>query len=1775
MKTKRQSNPMCKRTSYLLWMVIVFLCSGIYGVAQAQSFGTPTRFEAENGFNLNVTTSSANAGYSGSGYVTGMNNGNSETKFYKGADPSYPLTKLDIRYANGTGANVTNLELVIGSNHKVQDLVFPATANWTTWGIITVVFTHDPSWGGDMRIVSHASVATSVNIDYTEVSVSNGTLTQVATPTFSPAAGTYTSTQSVTLSTATSGATIYYTTDGSTPTISSAVYTSPISVASTKTIKAFSKATGMLNSSVASATYTINTPSVATPTFSPAAGTYSSTQSVSISTTTSGASIYYTTDNSTPTPASSLYTGAISVATTRTVKAIGVKSGMSNSSLASALYTINSPPPVPESFSQTAPSSGATNVSTTPAFSWGGSSNATSYTLVVKTNMSLSNPIINQSAISSTSYTSGTALAYSTAYYWKVTAVNATGTQVATNAGLAFTTAQAASAQAGVIREIWTGISGTDVASLTSNSNYPSNPNSSSVITSFDAQEFGDNYGQRIRGYLAPTVSGSYQFWIASDDGSELWLSTNDNPANKVKIASVSGWTNPYVYTKYSSQTSASITLTAGNYYYIEALQKEQCGGDHLTVAWQVPGGSQSIITSANLVTSPSASIVAMPTFSPAGGTYSSAQSVVISSATTGSTIYYTTDGTTPTTASAVYSSAISVASSQTLKALATKSGLVNSSVGTAAYTITLPPPAPGAFTQTAPAGGATGVSRTPAFSWAASSNAASYTLVVSTSSALTSPAINQTGITGTSYTPSAQLAASTVYYWRVTAVNATASTVATNAGLSFTTAAGTPPVPSQAGVIREVWSNVAGISISDLTSNANYPNSPTTSTVISTIDPPRDLFDNYGQRIKGYLAPTVTGSYKFWIASDDDSELWLSTTSDPDNKVKIASFTGWTYPETYNQSGTQASANISLTAGNYYYIEALHKEANGGDHVTVAWQVPGGSRVTIPNANLVTAPPVPLPAPGAFNQTAPAGGTTGVALNPTLTWGASSDAASYTVVVANNSSFTSPVVNQAGITGTSYSIGGGLSGTTTYYWRVTAVNVSGTRAATNAGLSFTTLTPPAPSAFTQTAPASGATGVSTYPAFSWAAATNASSYTLVVSTSSSYTSPIINQSGLTSTSYTVPNPFATNVVYYWKVTATNSTGSTVATNAGISFTTGTTSGTVYYVSTSGSNTTGNGTSGSPWRTLAYAASQVTPGTGNKTISLGAGTFVETAMTYLPLGVNIVGAGESNTIITANAAFPIPSDVSENLYPLYADGSLIQLKSPIYINNARYGSPAEMVAPTNGSQTLSGFTMDGNGKKVKAGVWVENRSNVTMHHVTFKSFKQSGSVFSRGDMWWYEPIPAGKWMENTTIYNCTFINSGSTNGGEQVGNLCLGGLDGADIYNITITDPNGQGIKFAHVGHFRNTKIHDCTVTVGESDPTWGEKMAIELWNLSYGNELYNFNCNTWMSLVNHVQFNDYQPTIAHPSNLKVRNCRIVDQDGSSGKEAIECALSGVEISECYIQDKGFGIAIWGGAGWGGSIAIHDINIHNNIIANVNRSVQYGFGNSAGVFIPDAANTIKINNNVFDNLGNSLQLDAGSSLTVKNNVFQNSGGDDVQGGSSITFTNNLRYHTDPQNQNWKVSTSVNSTNIKGNPGFKKTGSRWDTYYQPSSSASLIVDAGVNIGLPYFGSAPDIGRWEFGLKSFSVISEVVEETSNDDVISTYPNPTTGLVKISSNPEFKVSSVQVLNLQGKAILTKLADKFNNVSVDLSQQANDIYIFKIKHSRGVTTKKVVLMK
>jgi hypothetical protein len=163
-------------------------------------------------------------------------------------------------------------------------------------------------------------------------------------------------------------------------------------------------------------------------------------------------------------------------------------------------------------------------------------------------------------------------------------------------------------------RDWWSGIGGTGIAQLTAAPGYPMSPTGSDYRSLFEAPVgWADNYGTRLSGYVVAPVSGSYVFWIAGDDSCELWLSSDDTPVNKVRIATITGWTNSREWTKYASQQSAAVVLTAGARYWIEALQKEGGGGDHVAVGWRLPDGTLERPIPGTRLMPPVVSVAALP----------------------------------------------------------------------------------------------------------------------------------------------------------------------------------------------------------------------------------------------------------------------------------------------------------------------------------------------------------------------------------------------------------------------------------------------------------------------------------------------------------------------------------------------------------------------------------------------------------------------------------------------------------------------------------------------------------------------------------------------------------------------------------------------------------------------------------------------------------------------------------------------------------------------------------------------------------------------------------------------------------------------------------------------------------------------------------------------------------------------------------------------------------------------------------------------------------
>jgi PQQ-dependent dehydrogenase (s-GDH family) len=268
-------------------------------------------------------------------------------------------------------------------------------------------------------------------------------------------------------------------------------------------------------------------------------------------------------------------------------------------------------------------------------------------------------------------------------------------------------------------------------------------------------------------------------------------------------------------------------------------------------------------------------------------------------------------------------------------------------------------------------------------------------------------------------------------------------------------------PCPGTGSINYQRWNNISGSAVSNLTSNSNYPNNPSVTGTQPSFEMPANQGNNIGVKMRGYICAPTSGNYTFWIASDASGELWLSTTSNPSNKVRIAFNTNGTKYREWNKSASQKSAPISLTAGQIYYVEALMKESTGNDNLSIGWAKPGQSTNSpsevIPGSHLMTQLP-DTQSPAAPTNLASSNITS---TSFTLSWTASTD----NVGVSGYDIYQGGVkINTSNITGTSYNVTS-LSAGLTYAFYVIAKDAAGNFSPNSTTLDVTTngpdVTPP------------------------------------------------------------------------------------------------------------------------------------------------------------------------------------------------------------------------------------------------------------------------------------------------------------------------------------------------------------------------------------------------------------------------------------------------------------------------------------------------------------------------------------------------------------------------------------------------------------------------------------------------------------------------------------------------------------------------------------------
>jgi glucose/arabinose dehydrogenase len=632
-------------------------------------------------------------------------------------------------------------------------------------------------------------------------------------------------------------------------------------------------------------------------------------------------------------------------------------------------------------------------------------------------------------------------------------------------------------------QEVWTGLDGNNDLG-----NFPTQtPTRSDKVTLFEIPtDVADTYASRIRAYICAPETGNYTFWISSDDYSELYLSSDDNPANKTKIAYIYEWTASRQWDKFPTQKSLTVSLLKDRKYYVEAIMKEGYGGDNLAVGWQLPSNPTGAITVIpgtvmspypeeiikqnpvitwakpadiivgaaldNLQLNATANVAGTFTYNPASGTVLNVgnnQVLNVSFSPTDQTNYNNVTG----------SQTINVLAKVKQNPIITWAKPADITVGTALGNTQLNATAnvAGTFTYN-PASGTglnvgnnqilnvsfnptdqtnynnvTGsqtinvlpkVKQNPVITWTkpaditvgaaldnlqlnATANVAGTFTYNPASGTVLNVGNNQ--VLNVSFSPTdqtnynnvtgsqtinvlAKVKQNPIITWAKPAditegvalgnvqLNATANVAGT---FTYNPASGTvlnvgnnqvlnvsfnptdqtnynnvtgsqtinvlPKVGDCTGGIgyisREYWGNVTG----NFTSNIPTNQTPSSRAMVMTrFEGQIDVADNYGTRYRGFVCVPETGAYTFWISSDDNSDLWLSTDENPNNKARIASINGWTSPREWTKYASQKSATITLTKGKRYYIEALQKEGGGLDNLAVGWQLPSAPTAAV-----------------------------------------------------------------------------------------------------------------------------------------------------------------------------------------------------------------------------------------------------------------------------------------------------------------------------------------------------------------------------------------------------------------------------------------------------------------------------------------------------------------------------------------------------------------------------------------------------------------------------------------------------------------------------------------------------------------------------------------------------------------------------------------------------------------------------------------------------------
>ncbi len=568
------------------------------------------------------------------------------------------------------------------------------------------------------------------------------------------------------------------------------------------------------------------------------------------------------------------------------------------------------------------------------------------------------------------------------------------------------------------LRQWYEGIGGTAVANLTTAGNYPDSPSRVDFMSGSlnQAQTSPDlnNFGTRITGWLkAPPISQDFHsnfwnFFIRSDDASQLKISSDDDPVNLslTNVVAEGGCCNALLNSN-PDQVLVFPLSTTGTHFF-EILMKEGGGGDYVQVALRNLFGD-GLVTSQNPLTPLSAAYFGVYA-DPTGVAVTITNNPVSVSVPEGSAVVFTSG------AVATNNGVVSTVAYQWQRKVGGDFVDIDGAVGrNYTYPRVVLADAGAIFRVQASTPGATTNSTEATLTISAPDTTPPRVFGIRIADAftnnmdritimMTEPITNfAVNLPGVSYTLVATNGSGSRTVASANVVNATNLVLALNNGTKLTentwyslTMAGVKdvagagnllspnsvvfrsPVFVAGRVFARKYDNIGGGSVDNLWADGQFPNSPSIKTLLSTADFPGSN-DNYGYWIRGYIIPDFDGPIMMAISSDDNSRLFFNPSNDTPagrGTVAIANEPQWNgYREfvtgdrrtarTVNGSPYQSnrfsnmSDDFNVFAGTRYYFDYYQKEGGGGDSGSVGWQTPnsvvlaaGGGSV-IPAANL------------------------------------------------------------------------------------------------------------------------------------------------------------------------------------------------------------------------------------------------------------------------------------------------------------------------------------------------------------------------------------------------------------------------------------------------------------------------------------------------------------------------------------------------------------------------------------------------------------------------------------------------------------------------------------------------------------------------------------------------------------------------------------------------------------------------------------------------------